>query len=151
GQFRSDLLYRLNVITLRIPTLMQRVEDIPRLFTQLVNEACIRYRRDFPVIPATVLTVMANRDWPGNVRELRNAADRFALGLGLMDGAGDTQKSPESLAERVAEYELNAIVAELTANDGQLRQTYESLGLSRKTLYEKMQKYRLNRNEYSKE
>jgi len=151
GRFRSDLLYRLNVITLRVSSLAERVEDIPRLFTQLVNEACIRYRRDIPEIPAVVLTILANREWPGNVRELRNAADRFVLGLGYQDGISPHDKSPETLAERVAEYERNAIVAELTANEGQLRQTYESLGLSRKTLYEKMQKYGLNRNEYSKE
>ncbi|MCR9214636.1 MAG: sigma-54 dependent transcriptional regulator [Proteobacteria bacterium] len=149
GKFRSDLLYRLNVITLTIPTLEQRKEDIPRLFTQLVNEACLRYRRDLLDIPAGTLAEMANRSWPGNVRELRNAADRFALGLTEIDEGLDGDTGPGSLADRVSEFEKNAIVAELAANDGQLKNTYESLGLSRKTLYEKMQKYKLSREEFN--
>ncbi len=149
GHFRSDLLYRLNVITLTIPTLEQRKEDIPRLFTQLVNEACLRYRRDLLDIPASTLAEMANRSWPGNVRELRNAADRFALGLTGVEEVPTKENGPGSLADRVSEFEKNAIVAELAANDGQLKNTYESLGLSRKTLYEKMQKYKLSREEFN--
>ena len=148
GRFRSDLLYRLNVITLRMPTLDQRAEDIPRLFTQLVQEAAARYKREIPDVPSAVLAAVAQRDWPGNVRELRNAADRFALGLGLVEGGSGEQSSTVSLSDRVAEFERNAIAAELTANNGRLKETYESLGLSRKSLYEKMQKHGLQREDF---
>ncbi len=148
GRFRSDLLYRLNVITLRMPTLDQRAEDIPRLFTQLVQEAAARYKREIPDVPSAVLAAVAQRDWPGNVRELRNAADRFALGLGLVEGGSGEQSATVSLSDRVAEFERNAIAAELTANNGRLKETYESLGLSRKSLYEKMQKHGLQREDF---
>lgn len=149
GNFRSDLLYRLNVFTLRMPALEHRKEDIPQLFTQLVNEACIRYRREVPNIPSSVLALMSNRTWPGNVRELRNAADRFTLGL-VEDGVANAE-SAESLADKVADFERNAIAAELSAHDGKLKETYEALALSRKSLYEKMQKYGLNRDDFSAE
>jgi two-component system C4-dicarboxylate transport response regulator DctD len=83
GRFRSDLLYRLNVVTLRMPTLGERREDIPKLFMQLVHEACARYKRAVPDVPGGLLASLVTRSWPGNVRELRNAADRFALDLDL--------------------------------------------------------------------
>ena len=76
GEFRSDLLYRLNVVTIRIPKLSERREDIPRLFVQLVDEAATRYKRPTPTIPGAVLNAISARDWPGNVRELRNVIER---------------------------------------------------------------------------
>lgn len=148
GRFRSDLLYRLNVITLRMPTLEQRKEDIPRLFIHLVSEACARYRRDMPDIRPNVLASLTSRAWPGNVRELRNAADRFALGLGLNDTDAEPPAENMPLAQRVSDFERGAIAAELTANAGRLKDTYEALGLSRKSLYEKMQKYGLHREDF---
>ncbi|MHA1157486.1 MAG: sigma-54-dependent transcriptional regulator [Alphaproteobacteria bacterium] len=149
GRFRSDLLYCLNVVTLRMPTLEQRQEDVPRLFAQLTNEAASRYQRDAPQIPATVFSALANRAWPGNVRELRNAADRFALGLGLdMDAEEALNSESGPLAARVDAFERNVIVAELAAQNGRLNETYKALGLSRKSLYEKMRKHGLNRDDY---
>ena len=131
-----------------MPTLQQRRDDVPRLFAQLVNEACARYRRETPHIPTAVFATVANREWPGNVRELRNAADRFALGLGLFDGSGNQPVSSGSLIDRVGDYERGLIAAELTANNGRLKETYEALGLSRKALYEKMKKYGLRREDF---
>lgn len=147
-RFRRDLLYRLNVITLRMPTLAQRPEDIPRLFVHLVNEACARYRRDIPDIPSAVLTLVSNKNWPGNVRELRNSADRFALGLGFEEVKEAERLGSGALSARMADYEKNMIAAELTVSKGRLKDTYERLGLSRKSLYEKMQKYGLNRESF---
>ncbi|RFU11707.1 sigma-54-dependent Fis family transcriptional regulator [Rhodobacteraceae bacterium W635] len=150
GDFRADLLYRLNVVTLRMPTLAARREDVPRLFTHLVAEAAARYKRPVPDIPGAILTAVTARDWPGNVRELRNAADRFALGLDL-DIGSPTSDAPEgdTLADRMAAHEKSLIVASLAAHGGSLRETYESLGLSRKALYEKMQKHGLSREDFS--
>lgn len=147
GRFRADLLYRLNVVTLRMPDLATRREDVPLLFLQLVREAAARYRRDDVEVPAQVVSDVARRDWPGNVRELRNAADRFVLGLGHQQPAeAETIGSAEKLADRVAEFEKNAIAAALLAHGGSLKPVYETLGISRKTLYEKMQRYGLDKN-----
>ncbi|MFC7704087.1 sigma-54-dependent transcriptional regulator [Plastorhodobacter daqingensis] len=148
GRFRADLLYRLNVVTLQVPPVSARREDIPLLFLKLVAEAAARHRRDPVNVPPQVLAAIAARDWPGNVRELRNAADRFALGIGLQlhDVAGDT--APARLSDRVAEFERSALVSALIAHGGRLKPVYESLGLSRKTLYEKMQKYGIDKAQY---
>ena len=149
GRFRADLLYRINVMTLELPALKDRLDDINRLFVELASEAAARYRRDLPEIPAGVLAGLAVRDWPGNVRELRNEADRFVLGL--VPSRDNSAKDGETalLADKVAEFEKNTIAATLMANAGRLKPTYEALGLSRKTLYEKMQKYDLQRDAFA--
>ena len=143
GAFRQDLLYRLNVVTLRMPNLAERREDIPRLFIHLVNEAATKYRRASREVPSSMLALLADQAWPGNVRELRNVADRFVLGLEAP--VMEIISSAASLAERVADFEANIIAAELKIQGGSLKNTYTSLNISRKSLYEKMQKYGLAR------
>ncbi len=153
GRFRSDLLYRLNVIQLQIPPLSQRREDIPLLFMQLVGEAAARYRKDPVAVPPPVLSALGEHDWQGNVRELRNAADRYILDLGLpfFDSSPDETgpDKPNRLADRVADFERSVIESALAAHKGSLKPVYESLGLSRKSLYEKMQKYGLSRTYFT--
>jgi len=145
GRFRADLLYRLNVVTLEVPALEERREDIALLFLRLLTEAAARHRIDIvPEVPPAFLSALGSRAWPGNVRELRNAADRFALGLGL-DVAGENAALPARLADRVAAFERREIEAALAAHGGALRPVYESLGLSRKSLYEKIQKLGIDR------
>ncbi|MCU0816054.1 MAG: sigma-54 dependent transcriptional regulator [Cypionkella sp.] len=142
GTFRADLFYRLNVATLRLPALADRREDVPFLFLNLMREAAARQGvEDRPVDP-DVLAALSARDWPGNVRELRNAADRLILGLPLEEGAAATSAR---LADRVAQYERSVIAGAIAAHGGRLRSVYEKLGISRKTLYEKMQKHGLDR------
>jgi two-component system C4-dicarboxylate transport response regulator DctD len=146
GNFRADLLYRLNVVTLRLPSLAARREDVPLLFLQLIREAAARYRVDEIDVPPHAIADVARRNWPGNVRELRNAADRYVLGLGLSSAeevpSGD---GPLRLADRVADFEKGVISGALLAHGGSLKPVYESLGISRKTLYEKMQRYGLDK------
>ncbi|MCC5971054.1 MAG: sigma-54-dependent Fis family transcriptional regulator [Pararhodobacter sp.] len=159
GRFRADLFYRLNVVHLAIPTLSVRREDIPILFARLLAEAPPRHRVDPAPPPPALLGEIMARDWPGNVRELRNAADRFALGIGL-DPPPDPRNDPadpdtqagklgEKLAERVAAFERTEIVRALIAHGGSLKPVYETLGLSRKTLYEKMQKHGIDKAHYA--
>lgn len=146
GRFRADLFYRLNVATLHVPSLEQRRADIPLLFLQLVREAAARYGRADVEVPAELIADVAGRSWPGNVRELRNAADRFVLGLdGAPEEAGG-DGAPQRLADKVAAYERGLIASALAAHGGSLKPVYEQLGVSRKTLYEKMQKHGLDRN-----
>ncbi|MFT7106117.1 MAG: two-component system C4-dicarboxylate transport response regulator DctD [Yoonia sp.] len=143
GSFRADLLYRLNVVTVCVPPLSARQDDIASLFLNLASQAAARYSKPMPDVPPAMLSQMATQDWPGNVRELRNAADRFVLGLdpaAIRSGAED-----QSLSARMAAHEKSLITAALTAHGGSLKQTYEALGLSRKALYEKMQKHVLSK------
>ncbi|MDZ4309890.1 MAG: sigma-54 dependent transcriptional regulator [Cypionkella sp.] len=143
GAFREDLYWRLNVAMLRVPPLSARREDIPLLFLQLVREAAARHSAPDRTPEPEMLADLAGRDWPGNVRELRNMADRFVLGLDWMPGSSGPEVP--RLADRVAGFERSVIAGAIAAHGGRLRRVYESLGVSRKTLYEKMQKHGLDR------
>lgn len=143
GTFRGDLLYRLNVATLRMPPLSARREDVPVLFLAFVSQIADRQDMPVPPVPGSVLEAMAARDWPGNARELRNAAERYVLGL--PEGRDEGFGLGLSLAQRMADHERALIAASLAANAGRLKPTYEALGISRKALYEKMVRYGLER------
>lgn len=149
GEFRADLFYRLNSVTIDIPSLDMRRDDIPSLFLNLTAQAAARYSRQMPNVSAEVLSHLATQHWPGNVRELRNAADRFVLGLDPLV-APNTEATDGTLADAVAAHEKALIFAALTANGGRLKPTYEALGVSRKALYEKMQKHGINKDDIVK-
>ena len=145
GRFRSDLYYRLNVVTLTIPPLRQRREDIPLLFFHLAREARARFRREIPHLPHHLELQLMAHDWPGNVRELRNYADRFVLGMWDGFQPVETRDQPEesskgALQDRMQNIERSIISAELARNDGVLKPTYEALQISRKGLYDKMKR-----------
>lgn len=145
GRFRADLFYRLNVATLHVPALANRLADIPILFLQLVREAAARYMRDDIDVSPELLAEIGARPWPGNVRELRNAADRLVLGLDPLPDESPQAGVRQRLADKVAAYERGILASAISAHGGNLRPVYEQLGISRKTLYEKMQKYGLER------
>ena len=157
GRFRADLFYRLNVVSLNVPTLAARPEDIPILFARLLADAGARQRVEPPPPSSAALGALMRRDWPGNVRELRNTAERFALGLGdaLPEPAATTPATAggagERLAERVAAFEKAEIERALAAHGGALKPVYAALGLSRKTLYEKMQKLGIDKSRFGGE
>ncbi len=144
--FRRDLYYRLAPVTLTIPSLRDRLEDAPRLFQHLLKNAAKRFQRDVPDVPPHILAGLSQQEWPGNVREMRNVAERFVLGLGIDDISSTS--SGKGLAEQVEQFEKATIAATLSAHGGNLKETYESLGVSRKSLYEKMQKYALRREDF---
>lgn len=146
GTFRGDLLYRLNVVTIRMPSLAARRQDIPMLFLTFVAQMAERYGQPVPQVPGAVLDAVAARNWPGNARELRNSAERYVLGL--PDMAEQTPQRAGTLAERMAEHERALIAASLAASGGRLKDAYEALGISRKALYEKMQRHGLDRDSF---
>ena len=136
--------------TLRLPPLSERREDIPDLFLSLLSQAAMRAGRPAPEVPGAVLSALAARDWPGNVREVRNAAERLALGLDAALWVHEAEPVG-TLADRMAAHEKALIAASLAAHGGSLKATYEALGLSRKALYEKMQRHALNRDHFREE
>jgi two-component system C4-dicarboxylate transport response regulator DctD len=146
--FSLDLLYSLNVIALRVPSLSERMEDIPALFSLLVEQSAVRLRREVPPPPSDIfLSGLLSRNWPGNMRDMRTLAERYVLGIDDLDEM-KPKTATGSLGERVAAFERQVITAELEARNGQLKSVYQSLNMSRKTLYEKMQKYGLNRADF---
>jgi two-component system C4-dicarboxylate transport response regulator DctD len=146
GAFREDLYYRLNVLTLDIPPLRERREDVPLLFQHFVDMAARRFKREAPPLGPSFIARLLAYSWPGNVRELQNMAMRFALGLGLeIDGRPSPRpgESPLPLADQLAGIERQIIAETLERNGYCMKATYEALGVSRKTLYDKMKRYGL--------
>ncbi|MDC0611834.1 sigma-54 dependent transcriptional regulator [Vibrio sp.] len=150
GDFRLDLYYRLNIVTLNIPPLRERKEDIPTLFHHFLLVAAARYAKTANALSNQEVHTLLSHNWPGNVRELRNAAERFVL-LGKLiqlDMAEHPTDSALNLNEQVAEYEKSLIENTLIESNGSIKLTMEKLQIARKTLYDKMQKHHLNKDHY---
>lgn len=150
GLFREDLFYRLNVVELNIPPLRERPEDILPLASAFIAEFSQGRARFSPALAASLVRYQ----WPGNVRELRNAMERAAL---LCPGelilpehmpariraAAETSQPPEPVdAERLGEIERQAIFQALRKHDFNRTETAKALGISRRTLLYKLQRFR---------
>ncbi|MGF1753919.1 sigma-54 dependent transcriptional regulator [Vibrio makurazakiensis] len=150
GTFRQDLYYRLNVVTLDLPPLRQRKEDIPSLFHHFLLVAAARYGKAAKALPSNELHVLISHDWPGNVRELRNTAERFVLlgKLAQLSNNVQPEKETSSLTDQVAEFEKATLEQALIECNGSIKDTMEKLQVARKTLYDKMQRYGLDKCDY---
>lgn len=154
GEFRDDLYYRLNVVTIEIPPLRDRREDIPLLFQHFLLVANLRYQQEAPPPNSDQIRTLLTHDWPGNVRELRNVAERYVL-LGENYGYnleqlmhGTEGEVAITLPEQVECFEKSIIEQSLKASTGNIKETMEALGVPRKTLYDKMRKYGLDKRNY---
>lgn len=146
GAFRPDLYYRLGVVTLQMPPLRDRREDIPVLFRHLVSQAASRQRKPAPPVDDATEARLLTHDWPGNVRELAQRAERFVIGLDRLDppAAADDR----GLAERVAEFEGRLLDEAMKTAEGDVRVVMDRLGLPRKTFYDKVKRHGLDLNAY---
>jgi len=151
-QFRDDLYYRLNVVTVHLPPLRERRDDIPLLFAHYVGQAARRFRRDVPALSSAVRNHLARHDWPGNIRELAHYAERFVLDV-LPVAAGPHHDAladePGTLHQRVERHEGLLIRQALAEHDGDVRATLQALGLPRKTFYDKLRKHGIDRQAYA--
>ncbi|WP_295488501.1 sigma-54 dependent transcriptional regulator [Accumulibacter sp.] len=139
GRFRADLYYRLNVVTLVIPPLRERREDIAQLFNVFCLQAADRYGRPLPAMPPAIADSLMAEDWPGNVRELQHAAERFVLGV-WRPQSPDASDGSQTLPQRVAAFELLLIENALQLAHGDIANAAATLGIPRKTLYDKLAK-----------
>ncbi|ASY65253.1 C4-dicarboxylate transport transcriptional regulatory protein dctD (plasmid) [Sinorhizobium sojae CCBAU 05684] len=149
GDFREDLYYRLNVVTISIPPLRERRNDIPLLFSHFLKRAAGRFGRDVPAISAAVRDHLMSHPWPGNVRELSHFAERMALGVAeipVRKPAVPTNGG--TLPERLERYEADILRQALTVNNGDVKETLQALGIPRKTFYDKLQRHGINRADY---
>ncbi|MEW6446860.1 MAG: sigma-54 dependent transcriptional regulator [Bacillota bacterium] len=160
GSFRADLFYRLNVVTIRVPPLRQRKDDIPLLADHFVKQAAARLKKPVQGISDEARELFEAYDWPGNVRELRNVCERaVVLTRGLFITPNDLPATlqPEfqtaELTERLAGQTLHEILGEVERNiilralrkyDFNRTKTAEALGINRRTLYEKIKEYGLD-------
>ena len=145
GQFRQDLLYRLNVAELQLPALRERREDIPMLFEHHARLLAERFARPLAPLSAALLAQLLAHDWPGNVRELINAAERHVLAL---PGNQPLPSGQTSLSARMEAFEAQCLREALASCHGDMKTVTELLQLPRRTLNEKMQRHGLLRSHY---
>ncbi|WP_322786022.1 sigma-54 dependent transcriptional regulator [Caulobacter segnis] len=147
GTFRADLYYRLNVVTLVVPPLRERREDVALLFGQFLAAAAARLRRPVPRLAAADRDHLLNHDWPGNVRELAHYAERLALGLSSAHGE-EFRSVSGGLAEKTMRYEAMIIRETLAACGGDARRAMAILETPRKTFYDKLRRHGIEIDRY---
>ncbi|GJE58303.1 sigma-54-dependent transcriptional regulator [Methylobacterium trifolii] len=148
GTFRDDLYHRLNVITVLIPPLRDRREDVMLLFQHFLARAAARFGREAPPVTGAVRDHLRRHAWPGNVRELGHFAERCALGFVPQEAPAPEAAAGTSLAEQVDRFERGLIRDELIMAGGDVRAAAESLGTPRKTLYDKITRHGLAPTDY---
>jgi len=169
GDFREDLLFRINTFEITVPPLRDRRDDIPGLVDHFVRRARPQAPSGAAVADATVLAAMAAHHWPGNIRELANAVehalvlcDDLPLSLGHLPARFAALCPPEAMTasislphvptsppaatgrgrpESLRELEMRAILEGLERNKGSKAKTAEELGISLKTLYNKLHQH----------
>jgi DNA-binding NtrC family response regulator len=150
GNFREDLLFRINTVEIHLPALRERREDIPLLAMHFLNRNRSRYRKQVTAFSPSAMQQMLQYSWPGNVRELEHAVERAVL---LARGeeiepanlaiAAARSSAPNFENMSIDEVEALLIRKVLRRCDGNISQASEALGLSRAALYRRIEKYGL--------
>ena len=150
GNFREDLLFRINTVEIHLPALRDRREDIPLLAQHFLNRNRTRYRKQVNGFSAAALQQLMQYSWPGNVRELEHMVERAVLlcrGDEVEPGdfaiATARQAAPSFENMSIDEVESLLIRKVLRRCDGNISQAAEALGLSRAALYRRIEKYGL--------
>ncbi len=156
GELREDLLYRLNVIHIKLPPLRDRREDIPLLTEYMVKELCERHNRPAKLVSPEVLEIFTRHPWPGNVRELRNVIEHAIIvcdvqkiekqHLSAQMSEGRTFKNEDSITLPVPitldEAERQLILKTLIRTNNNKTRAADLLNISLKTLHNKLKTYR---------
>ena len=158
GKFREDLYYRLNVISILIPPLRERKEDIPLLVDHFIEKFNIEMKKKIEGISPEALNSIMAYIWPGNVRELENTIERAMVitkgtminveDLGLPSRAEEnslTCAAPPSGDKSMKAVEKDHMAKILKENDWNIQRSAEILGIDRVTLYNKIRKYELKK------
>ncbi len=158
GDFREDLYYRINLITVKLPALRERVGDIPILARHFVDNLKIIYGRADLQVDNQALEWLKTLSWPGNIRELKNLVERTVLVsesnlIQQSDFARQLERAPKSNTKTslpqvgemtLEEIEISMIQKALEFHTGNIKQVAQSLGLSRAALYRRLEKYGIN-------
>lgn len=162
NHFRSDLFYRLNVVTIEVPPLSERSDDVPLLFSYFVKGFCKKYEEPEKLIDQDALQLLQCYPWPGNVRELRNIAEKAVVGSGNRilaehiremlppvpkeTGHRSTKKAVP-LREFKAQAEREYILSVLHGTGGSITEAAKVLGIDRTYLHQKMTQLKIDRTD----
>lgn len=162
GRFREDLLYRLDVFSVRLPSLREHLGDLPRIAEALLERLCEKYTRPVPALSQGDLRALQSHSFPGNVRELRNLLERSLLRTEptahelkmdlewlrnraeLSSNAPETTTAPAAVARSLSPLELQEyeLIARTLANEnGGIRRAAAKLGLTHQALLRRLQKW----------
>lgn len=155
-QFREDLYYRLNVIPIFLPPLKRRKDDIPLLVDHFVKLCCREHKKGRAIVSSGVMNTLIAHDWPGNVRELKNViehavvlfsgdmitVDHLPRYLRGENNLNSLEWGEETLPELVGQLEKE-VIARVIKKYGNKSNAIRALGISRRTFYLKLKKYRL--------
>jgi len=149
GSFREDLLYRINTIHIEVPPLRERRSDISILSNHFLELYCRKYKKEEMTFNKAVFNRMESYDWPGNIRELQHAVEKAVIlsednkidVSEMFSSAGGKLKRVTSL--KLDENERFLIMKAIELNRGNLAKSARDLGISRKTLYNKLSKYEI--------
>lgn len=161
GRFRQDLYYRINVINIELPSLRERIADIPFLAKHFLDSVCEESGRKVRGFSEDAIAAMQRYRWPGNVRELQNVVERAVLlGKGELIRPDDLpsqlaaaapvsmqQSTGHTLKQALASPERQIILDVLESNGWNRQLTAEKLGINRTTLYKKMKRLQLEEHE----
>ncbi len=167
GEFREDLYYRLNVVKIYLPSLKEKIDDIPLLVHYFIEQFNKKFRRNISSISSGAMGYIVSYDWPGNVRQLENAIEHAFIcakgkiilpqNLPLEIRQGEKQKKRSSMVDIVDleqgkgeiltldEMEAQMIVNGLRQTDGHLGNTAQILGIARSTLWRLMKKHNITK------
>ncbi len=157
GTFREDLFYRINLITIHIPALRERKEDIPLLVKHFLRSTCKAYDIDYPLISNETMNWLTNQSYPGNIRQLKNMVERTILlnmrakSLEVKNFQEYTKINPASIHVSLPEVgkvtlqdmEINMIKKALSFHNRSISKTAVSLGITRSSLYRRLEKYKI--------
>jgi two-component system, NtrC family, response regulator HydG len=148
GTFRQDLLYRINTVEIHVPPLADRVEDIPLLAQHYLTYYSKKYHKSVSTITGDAMDKLKRYAWPGNIRELQHSIERAVI----MTDSPALQESDFLLSRTLStnsnnntlnldEVEKSAIVKALQMHNGNISKAADELGLTRASLYRRMEKY----------
>ncbi len=137
GRFNADLYYRLEALSVRIPSIAERPEDIPEMFRRYVAQAAEQAGLKAPEVTPEQIAALMARDWPGNARSLMSVAMRFVMGV----PEGVTPDASLGLNAQMSIIEQSLLEGALRRAGGQATAAAEALKLPRKTFYDKLARY----------
>ena len=153
GSFRSDLYYRLHVVSIQLPPLRERIDDVPLLAAHFINKYNVEFNKKFDRVDRKAMDLMMDYHWPGNVRELENVIERALVidqgpqmmvkHLPFCNIESPLTEEPRSLQE----VERSHIEKMLQRNDWNIAKTARLLNIDRSTLHKKIKKFGLERQQ----
>lgn len=152
GQFRRDLYYRLNVIPIRVPPLREHLQDLPKLVDYFCTRICTRERLPQPSVSTGFIERLRSYPWPGNIRELENLIERILVLYRptLIEAHHiDVELTTTGASVSHGMSERDRIVSALRLTQGNKTEAAKVLDLPRRTLYNKIEKFGIQQEEYS--